>query len=34
VNDDERGDGTRPLAAQQAERVFYTWSAQKSAVPL
>jgi taurine--2-oxoglutarate transaminase len=27
-------DGARPLAAQQAERVFYTWSAQNAAVPL
>ena len=31
---DDSGDGARPLAAQQAERVFYTWSAQKAAVPL
>lgn len=31
---EEHDDGARPLAAQQAERVFYTWSAQKTAVPL
>jgi taurine--2-oxoglutarate transaminase len=31
---DGDSDGGRPLAAQQAERVFYTWSAQKAAVPL
>jgi taurine--2-oxoglutarate transaminase len=31
----EDGDrGAQSLAAQQAERVFYTWSAQKAAVPL
>jgi acetylornithine/succinyldiaminopimelate/putrescine aminotransferase len=31
---DDRDRAARPLAAQQAERVFYTWSAQKAAVPL
>ena len=30
----DAGGGALPLAAQQAERVFYTWSAQKTAVPL
>ena len=31
---DDAGSAAPPLAAQQAERVFYTWSAQKAAVPL
>jgi taurine--2-oxoglutarate transaminase len=31
---DDGGGSGAPLAARQAERVFYTWSAQRSAVPL